>query len=122
MRHAEILTLPGDTVTTVTLEGQPGTPEARAQAYWSQDVEVLLAATGLPPTPPGRHYHLWFVPANDPVSGGALTPDETGRLATTVPRPPGADGPVPMAVTLEPDDLDAGPSGDVVLLGRPQPR
>ena len=118
-QRADILAA-GDLV-TMTLAGQPAAPDASARIHWSADHGAVLTATGLPPVPAGQTYHLWFVPAASPVSGGPLTLDDgdAGRIFAAVQAPDGVTVPVPMAVTLEPDVVGEAPSGEVYLLGRP---
>ena len=116
-QRADILA--AEDLVTMSLAGQPAAPDARARVHWSADHGILLTAMGLPPTPPRGTYHLWFVPRTNPVSGGSLSLDDTGRIAATVYAPDGVTAPVPMAVTLEPQGAGEAPSGEVYLLGRP---
>lgn len=116
-QRADILA--AEDLVMILLESQPAAPDARGRAYWSAGRGIVLTAMGLPPVPPGRTYHLWFVPATNPVSGGSLSLDNAGRIAATVHAPDGVTAPVPMAVTLEPNEAGAAPSGEVYFLGRP---
>ncbi|MCY3730510.1 MAG: hypothetical protein OXF98_04145, partial [Rhodospirillaceae bacterium] len=63
---ARVLTA-GD-VQTLELAGQPSAPDARGRLFWSATGGALLAATGLPPLPPGRIYQLWLIPEATPIS------------------------------------------------------
>ena len=115
-QHTEILT--AQDLVIVDLSSYPLAPSARGRVYWSNEQDILLTASGLPPAPVGRTYYLWFVPASDPVSGGPLTLDNEGRITAVVTAPAGVSAPVPMAVTLEPDNDITAPSGEAYLFGR----
>lgn len=116
-QRADILA--AEDLVIILMESQPAAPDARGRAYWSTSRGIVLTAMGLPPVPEGRTYHLWFVSATNPVSGGSLFLDNDGRIAATVHAPDGVTAPVPMAITLEPDGAGAAPSGEVYFLGRP---
>jgi RNA polymerase sigma-70 factor (ECF subfamily) len=106
-------------VQTLDLTGQPAAPEARGRLFWSTGGSALLAATGLPPLPPGRIYQLWLIPDATPISAGLLAVDAEGRVMATVTAPGGGTERVPAALTLEPAGGAESPGGDVYLLGRP---
>ena len=110
-------------IQTLHLEGQPAAPEANARWVWSASAAAaLFTATGLPEPPPAQGYQLWFISDDAPVSGGMLTVDDSGRMATWVAPLLGDDGSgIPrtaMAVTLEPEAGSESPTGEVYLLGR----
>ena len=110
-------------IQTLHLEGQPAAPEANARWVWSASAAAaLFTATGLPEPPPAQGYQLWFISDDAPVSGGMLTVDDSGRMATWVAPLLGDDGSgIPrtaMAVTLEPEVGSESPTGEVYLLGR----
>jgi anti-sigma-K factor RskA len=110
-----ILTAPD--VRRVDLAGQPAAPTASARAFWSRSRGLVITATNLPALPAGRIYQLWFVTAGAPVSAGLLTPDDRGRLTTTLDTPPNVPEPVALAVTLEPAGGRPAPTGDKYLVG-----
>lgn len=114
---ARVLTA-GD-VQTLELAGQPSAPDARGRLFWSATGGALLAATGLPPLPPGRIYQLWVIPEATPISAALLSVDAEGRAMATVTPPAGVTERVPAAVTLEPAGGAESPGGEVYLLGRP---
>ena len=114
---ARVLTA-GD-VQTLELAGQPSAPDARGRLFWSATGGALLAATGLPPLPPGRIYQLWLIPEATPISAALLSVDAEGRAMATVTPPEGVTERVPAAVTLEPAGGAESPGGEVYLLGRP---
>ena len=115
-QRTEILT--AQDLIMVGLSSYPVAPGSRGRVYWSNEQGILLTASGLPPAPVGRTYYLWFVPVADPVSGGPLTLDNEGRITAVVTAPVGVSVPVPMAVTLEPDNDITAPSGEAYLFGR----
>jgi len=115
-QRTEILT--AEDLIMVDLSNYPLAPGSRGRAYWSNEQGILLTASGLPPAPVGRTYYLWFVPVAEPVSGGPLTLDNEGRITAVVTAPTGVSAPVPMAVTLEPDNDITAPSGEAYLFGR----
>jgi len=104
---------------TMSLVSQPAAPDARARVHWSAKNGVLLTVSGLPSVPAGLTYHLWFVPAMTPLSGGPLPIDDAGRIAARVDPPNGVTELVPVAITLEPVGARETPSGEVYFLGRP---
>lgn len=110
--------LTADDVQTLDLAGQPAASDARGRLFRSAG-GAFLAATGLPPAPPGRVYQLWLIPAATPMSAGVLSVGADGRAMATVTLPQGVTGPVPAALTLEPAGGVESPGGDVYLLGRP---
>ena len=110
--------LTADGVQTLDLAGQPAASGARGRLFRSAG-GAFLAATGLPPLPPGRVYQLWLIPDATPISAGVLSVDADGRAMATVTLPEGVTEPVPAALTLEPAGGVESPAGDVYLLGRP---
>ena len=114
---ARVLT--ADDVQPLELAGQPSAPDARGRLFWTASEGALLAATGLPPLPPGRIYQLWLIPEATPISVALLSVDAEGRAMATVTPLEGVTESVPAAVTLEPAGGAESPGGDVYLLGRP---
>ena len=111
--------LTADDVQTLELAGQPSAPDARGRLFWTASEGALLAATGLPPLPPGRIYQLWLIPEATPISAALLSVDAEGRAMATVTPSEGVTERVPAAVTLEPAGGAESPGGEVYLLGRP---
>ena len=121
--RAQVAILAATDVDTLYLAGQPAAPGASALWITSETAGTLFSAAGLPPPPPGHAYQLWFVSNDAPISGGTLTVDDSGRIATSV-TPPLRNGTgriplVALAVTLEPEEGAEAPTGEVYLLGRP---
>lgn len=111
-------------VTATTTEVCPLTPAgqevpgagARGVLYVAADHQHwYLALEGLPPSPQGSFYHLWFMVDDRPVSGGAfdVAPGEKTELGSD--RMPHGTGAV--LVTLERERDVTAPSGPRVLYG-----
>ena len=114
--RAEILAAPD--VTTIALEGQPAAPDAIGRAFLSGTRGAVIAASNVPPLPPGQIYQVWFVIPPNPVAAGFARADAAGRILGMVSPPPGTEQPIAIAVTMEPEGGVDEPNGDVYLLGR----
>ena len=114
--RADVLTAPD--VATISLQGQPAAPDAAGRAFLSGTRGAVLAASNVPPLPPGQVYQVWFVVPPDPIGVGFARVDGSGRIFATVDPPSDAGIPLAIAVTLEPEGGAAEPSEDVFLLGR----
>ena len=114
--RAEVLAAPD--VATISLQGQPAAPDAAGRAFLSGTRGAVLAASNIPPLPPGQVYQVWFVVPPDPIGVGFARVDGAGRIFATVDPPRDAGIPLAIAVTLEPEGGAAEPSGDLFLLGR----
>jgi anti-sigma-K factor RskA len=104
---------------TVALAGTPELPQASARAFLDpQARRLVLVVYDLPPPPAGRDYQLWVIVGGEPVSagvvdvaGGAGSRHEAASL-------PAIDGPVTVAVTIEPVGGLPKPSGPIVMAGQ----
>ena len=78
----------------------------------------MLVVYELPPPPPGRSYQLWVIVGGEPVSAGVFEVD-AGRAQPATRRRtlPPIEGPVTIAVTVEPAGGLPKPSGPMVLAG-----
>ena len=114
--RADVLAAPD--VTTISLQGQPAAPDSTGRLFLSETRGAVIAASNVPPLPPGRVYQVWFVVPPDPVPVGIAQVDGAGRILATVEPPADAGLPLAIAVTLEPDGGAAEPSDDLFLLGR----
>ena len=114
--RADVLAAPD--VATISLQGQPAAPDAAGRAFLSGTRGAVLAASNVPPLPPGQVYQVWFVVPPDPIGVGFARVDGAGRIFATVDPPRDAGMPLAIAVTLEPEGGGAAPSGDLFLLGR----
>ena len=93
-------------------------PDVAGRAFLSGTRGAVLAASNIPPLPPGQVYQVWFVVPPDPIGVGFARVDGAGRIFATVDPPRDAGIPLAIAVTLEPEGGAAEPSGDLFLLGR----
>ena len=105
-------------VTSVDLEGQPGAENAVGRAFLSTSRGVVIAASNMPPLPPGQTYQVWFVLPEDPVSVGFARVDAAGRLFESLDSASDTAQLIAVAVTMEPEGGVETPSGNVLLLGR----
>ena len=114
--RAHVLAAPD--VTTVRLQGQPAAPDSAGRLFLSETRGAVIAASNVPPLPPGQVYQVWFVAPPDPIAVGIAPVDGAGRILATVDPPADAGLPLAVAVTLEPEGGAAEPSDDLFLLGR----
>ena len=77
----------------------------------------MLVVYELPPPPPGQSYQLWVIAGGAPVSAGVFDLDPDGRARYATRSEPPLDGPVTIAVTLEPEGGRPQPTGPMVLAG-----
>jgi anti-sigma-K factor RskA len=116
--HADVLAAPD--VTTIRLQGQQrAAPDLAGSLFLSETRGAVIAASNVPPLPPGQVYQVWFIVPLDPIAVGIAPVDGAGRILATV-DPPADAGlpPLAVAVTLEPEGGAAEPSDDLFLLGR----
>jgi hypothetical protein len=103
---------------TVALAGTPELPQASARAYFDpQARRHVLVVYDLPPAPEGRDYQLWVIAGGVPVSAGIVDAHGAGSRheATSL---PAMEGPVTIAITIEPDGGLPQPSGPIVAAGQ----
>lgn len=91
-------------------------PKTRGWLFVRSDHQHwYVAVEGLDPCPEGYSYELWFLVDEELVSGGRFHPDAGGRATLTSETMP---NPVTgIAITLEPDNGDSGPSENMILWG-----
>ncbi len=116
-RKMRLLTSPGVEVCNLTPVGEePVHPSSRGTLYVAADHrEWYLKIDGLEPCPEGRHYQLWFVTGDGPVSGGVFEVRAGVRFEMLSREMPEATRAV--RVTLEPAGGSPVPSGPEVLYG-----
>ena len=113
---AQVLAAPD--VTSIRLQGQPAAPGAAGRAFLSGTQGGVLAASNVPPLPPGQVYQVWLVVPPNPIGVGFARVDGAGRIFATLDPSDDAGAAIAIAVTLEPEGGVAEPRGDVYLLGR----
>jgi anti-sigma-K factor RskA len=104
----------------VNLAGQGPAPRAAGRGFISASNGLLFAASQLPPLPAGRVYQVWFLTAGAPVSAGLVKPDQSGRVAAAFDVPTNVTSPVGLAVSIEPEQGVAAPTGALYLAGTAQ--
>ena len=115
-RFVDILSTPGARVTELQGNG-PGSG-ATAQLVYDRSGRAMLLANGLPPTPTGKEYQLWFIVGkNPPIPGRTFATDDLGRGALTDDVPEQAMGSAVFAVTLEPLGGSLSPTSPIYLRG-----
>ena len=115
-RFVDILSRPGARVTELQGNG-PGSG-ATAQLVHDRRGRAMLLANGLPPTPAGKEYQLWFIVGkNPPIPGRTFATDDRGRGALTDDVPEQAMGSAVFAVTLEPLGGSLSPTSPIYLRG-----
>jgi len=116
----QILNTPG--AHTAELRGTKDAPNAHALlAVDRQSGRAVLLAQGLPPTPVGKGYQLWFISSGQaPAPGRVFTTDAAGAGLSEDQLPPNSTDSSVFAVTLEPRSGVPSPTGTMYLLS-PRP-
>ena len=82
------------------------------------NLRIELEAWGLPEPGKGEYYEMWYAREDgERISCGTFSPQPGGRATVSMSAPASAVAYPEIEVTLEPDDGDPGPSGEVVLEG-----
>jgi anti-sigma-K factor RskA len=103
---------------TVALAGTEQAPAAAARAFLDPGTRrLVLVVYELPPPPPGRSYQLWVIVGGEPVSAGVFEVDAAGGTRYETAEVPAIEGPVTIAVTVEPAGGLPQPTGPMVLAG-----
>jgi anti-sigma-K factor RskA len=101
---------------TAELAGTEVATKAHARLTYDVDTgRAVLSAAGLPATPPGKAYQLWFIVDGKPLPGDVFTTDATGRAELREQIPPGGRHAQIFAVTLEPQAGTSAPTGQMYL-------
>jgi anti-sigma-K factor RskA len=109
-----ILSSPGAKV--AALQGSGPGAGASAQFVYDTSGRAMLLTNGLPPTPTGKEYQLWFIVGNSrPIPGGTFATDQVGRGDLTDRVPDRALNAAVFAVTLEPEGGSEAPSSSIYL-------
>jgi anti-sigma-K factor RskA len=81
---------------------------------------AVLQAVGLPATPPGKTYELWWITKeHGPVPAGLFKAESGRPVVTPAAPPPAGDHVLLSAVTLEPAGGVSKPTGAMYLKGAP---
>ena len=108
-------------VTLTRLGPLPVAPKASAiVAVSSSSRAAALEARGLPPTPQGKVYELWWITKeNGPTPAGVFNTTGSGSITAAVAPPPAGQHVLLSAVTLEPIPGVSKPTGAMFLKGAP---
>jgi anti-sigma-K factor RskA len=108
-------------VSLTRLAPLPAAPNASAIVAVSPSSRAAaLEARGLPPTPAGKVYELWWITKeNGPVPAGVFNATDSGSLTAAVALPPAGQHLLLSAVTLEPIPGVPKPTGAMYLKGAP---
>lgn len=117
-RQQEALALMNSAVATrIQLNGMPAAPNARATLMFDKQTgRAVLLTDGLPATSADKAYEVWFIPkGRSPMPGKVFTVDSSGHAMIMERMPPEAmDGAV-IAITVEPKNGSAAPTGAIHL-------
>ncbi|HET7114555.1 MAG TPA: anti-sigma factor [Pyrinomonadaceae bacterium] len=113
-QFVDIVSTPGAKVTE--LQGSGPAVGATAQLAYDRSGRAMLLANGLPPTPAGKEYQLWFIVGkNPPIPGRTFATDYAGSGALRDDVPQQAMDSAVFAVTLEPIGGNLAPSSPIYL-------
>lgn len=112
---AEVLNAPGSRV--IELSGTTEAFGATAKLAYDPTGRAVLIASGLPPTPAGKEYQLWFIVDNKPIPGRTFAPDNNGQSTLQDQVPEAARRSAIFAITLEPTGGVPLPTGAIYLRG-----
>jgi anti-sigma-K factor RskA len=116
-RMVEELTAPA--TRTVALAGTSELPQASARAFLDPKARrLVLVVYDLPPPPAGRDYQLWVIAGGVPVSAGIVDAHGGAGSRHEATSLPAIDGPVTVAITIEPAGGLPQPSGPIVAAGQ----
>ncbi|MCB1000138.1 MAG: anti-sigma factor [Acidimicrobiales bacterium] len=111
---AQVLDAPDGTVLTLEPSDAMGAGASVKVAWSAQEGMAVVIADGLPATPTGMAYELWFIGSGDPEPMGMLERVDAGELHAVL----DIDGdPTAWGVTVEPDGGSPAPTGDILFLG-----
>jgi hypothetical protein len=98
------------------LSGTSVAPGAHAMLAYDKNGHAMLMAKGLPATPKGMAYQLWYIKDNQKMPGRMFTPDAAGNGLLEDQVPTVARDKAVFAITLEPERGVQSPTGSVYLV------
>ncbi len=112
---ASILNTPG--LVAYEMVPEAIAPGATGRVYLTPDHRYMaLTLQGMPPTPEGRAYQLWFRNADQVrESINVFTPDASGKVEFVRPIPPSPTPYITCGITQEPAGGSPGPTGSRVI-------
>jgi len=117
-RQKEVLALlNSDAATRIQLMGSPTAPNARATLMFDKKTgRAVLLTEGLPMTSADKAYEVWFIPkGHSPMPGKMFTVDPSGHAMITDQMPSEAMNGAVIAITVEPKNGSATPTGAIYL-------
>jgi anti-sigma-K factor RskA len=101
------------------LGGTKDAPAAHATlAFDTKSGSAVLLAEGLPPAPAGKAFQLWFIVGVRALPGKVFKTDSTGNAVLYDRVPAGALDSATFAITLEPQEGVAAPTGPKYLVSK----
>lgn len=117
-RQKEVLALlNSDAATRIQLMGSQTAPNARATLMFDKQTgRAVLLTEGLPMTAADKAYEVWFIPkGRSPMPGKMFTVDPSGHAIITDQVPSEAMNGAVIAITIEPKNGSATPTGAIYL-------
>jgi len=117
-RQKEVLALlNSDAATKIQLMGSQTAPDARATLMFDKKTgRAVLLTEGLPMTSADKAYEVWFIPkGHSPMPGTMFTVDASGHAMITDQMPFAAMNGAVIAITIEPKNGSAAPTGAIYL-------
>jgi anti-sigma-K factor RskA len=117
-RQKEVLALlNSDAATKIQLMGSETAPNARATLMFDKKTgRAVLLTEGLPMTSADKAYEVWFIPrGHSPMPGKMFTVDISGHAMITEQMPSEAMNGAVIAITVEPKNGSAAPTGAIYL-------
>jgi anti-sigma-K factor RskA len=112
---AQVLNAPGSKV--IELSGTTEASGATAKLAYDKNGRAILIANGLPRTPTGKEYQLWYIVDNKPIPGKTFAADNNGQGTLQDQVPEAARRSAIFAITLEPTGGVRSPTGAIYLRG-----
>jgi hypothetical protein len=97
------------------LAGTNQAPGASAKLAYDKTGHAMLMANGLPATPTGKEYQLWFIVGNQKMPGKSFSVDSSGTGMLEDQIPESARNSAVFAITLEPAAGVEVPTGAIYL-------
>lgn len=116
--RANLSLLSASDASDTKLTGKGLAPEATGRVFVSPSRGLLISATKLPPTLPGRNYQLWWQTSKGPVSVGVFGAGQDGNATAVFDVPADAPAATGYLVTDESEGGAEAPSSTVVLASR----
>ena len=103
----------------VSLTSQKAAKEPAGTAIFSPERKrMMLMASNLPATPPGKAYELWVIPVNGaPIAAGVFKPDEHGNAVLMDHTMPQGIVAKAFAITVEDEGGSDKPTSKPILMG-----